>query len=566
MSGRAAKITVPLVGALVTLALLMTLATGCRSDPKRSLVLDVFDLVDRYYVAKVDHREMVAAALQGLLDRAKLEVQAAVRTEEIKKYLVARDNGEDPPLPFDTEDETSPTPIPTPYDDAVLETTPTEIKLTARGKNFQRKLPYNKRELAETLLAGVEFLRATLELKQDESEALHTALDAMLYQLDPHSGFLNLTDYTQLRQDTQGSFGGVGVEIGMRNGLLTVVAPIDDSPGAKAGIKARDTIVAIDRVDTYGQTLEWAVQRIRGKIGTSVLLSIKRDGLDKPLDITVERGKIRAVATKSKMLPGRVGYVRIIQFSARTTNDLRDAIQTFEQTPGGMRCLVLDFRNNPGGLLDQAVEASDLFLDSGLIVNAIGRGYTEEQEYFAKATGTRTKVPIVALVNPGSASASEIVVGALKDQGRALVVGYQTFGKGTVQSIFELPQATGLRLTTAMFYTPSGESIQAHGITPNVRFDLPETERPVVTEHQLTGHLKNVKNQDPPTPDVAVDAEALFKYFVKRGWLKETDDPDSDDGDLTLTFVQRLLQTDDLSVSALLTRARTMVAEVPAAS
>ncbi|MDP8225214.1 MAG: S41 family peptidase [Candidatus Lernaella stagnicola] len=550
---------------LVVLLASVWLAGGCHSDPQQTLILDVFDLVDRFYVFKVDRREMAGDALAGLLDRLKYEVRAEVRTKEIHDYLLARENGEDPTPPVRKEEDESPTPIPTPFDDIQIETSPVKITMNVGAAAFERELTSDKRDVAQVLLDGVEFIRQHIDTKKEPADLLQTALDAMLNKLDPHSGFLNLTDYSQLKQDTEGAFGGVGIEIGMSDGILTVIAPIEGTPAHLAGLLAKDRIVAIDGVESYGQTLNWAVKRIRGKVGEPVVLSVRRAGKKTPLDISVVRGKIKAVATKTRLLPGGIGHIRVIQFSARTQRDLLEAIRDFESQPEKVRCLILDFRNNPGGLLEQSVAVADLFLNSGLIVNTIGRGFMEDREHFAGRQGTRTNIPLVAMVNSGSASASEIVVGALKDHGRALVVGYQTFGKGSVQSIFELPNRTGLRLTTAMHYTPSGASIQAHGITPHVRFELPETETAFFSESKLAGHLKNITGDKAPDPDVSVAVDRLWYAYEKKGRVKRDAEPFSDESDLQLAFVRDLLDSPDLSVAALTERARELTANLPPA-
>ena len=544
-------------------------APGCRRDPRQTIILDVFDLVDRYYVEKVDRRELTADAFAGLIDRLKKDVQNGAQEALIKEFLQARERGEDPTPPgfFQEDKEVSPTPIPTPYDNVEVQASPTRVAIKAGGDAFARNLPADKRKLAQIILDGVDFCKTALRLTQSRDDLLHMALDAMMYRLDPHSGFLDLGDYKNLQQETQGSFGGVGVEIGLRKGLLVVIAPLEGSPAAKAGLESQDRIVAIEHEDTLGQTLEWAVRRIRGKIGTAVLLTVKRAGRPDAFEVSLVRDKIEAVAVRSKLLPGRIGWVRLIQFNARIEDDMDKAIQELETASGGLRALILDLRNDPGGLLDQAVAVSDRFLSSGLIVDTIGRGYLQERERFASGHGPWTKVPMVTLVNGGSASAAEIVAGALKDHERALVLGYQTFGKGSVQSIFELPNENGLRLTTAMYYTPSGASIQEFGITPHIRLRPPhEDVDPYYSEARMEHHRKNQTRAQPPAPNLEIDAKALFDYAMAKRWIKKEVDEYSDypaDNDMVLALATRLLVGDDLSIPALISRAKDIDALLP---
>jgi len=542
---------------LVCLALLAGLCAGCAANEKTALVLDIFDLIDRFFIEKVDRRELVTHALSGLVDRLKLDVQFDVQSEKIKEFLKARENGEESPTP---EMEESPTPIPTPYDHVKVESTIDSVTITVDDAVFNRPLPAEKRQLAQVLFDGIAFLKQTLMLEQSEDELLQTALDAMVQHLDPHSGFLNLKDYQNLREDTEGSFGGVGIEIGIRDGFLTVISPIEDTPADKAGIQSQDRIVGIDGVSSLGQTLTWAVQRLRGKIGAPVVMTIKRPGVDDPFDVEVVRAKIEAVALKSKMLPGGIAHLHVTQFNARTSADLDEALKKLDVGNGKVRLVVLDLRNNPGGLFDQTIAVTEKFLRSGLIVNTIGRGYTEDHERFASGNGRYTEIPMVVLINSGSASASEIVAGALKDHNRALVVGFQTFGKGSVQTIFPLRNETGLRLTTAMYYTPSGESIQAYGITPHVRFNLPAVEKER-RDAFWADHDRRQKFGEHPTPQISIDVEPIYDYYLKRGWISE--DINDDDSDFALAFVQRLLQTNDFSIKNLIARAEAMFARIP---
>jgi carboxyl-terminal processing protease len=539
---------------------------ACATDQHTALVLDVFDLVDRYYIEKVDQRELVGNAFVGLLDRLKADARFQVQSDQIKKILEARERGENVPLP--TPPEATATPIPTRYDKVVVKINPTQVDLRVGGQIFQRALENDKRRLCRTLLDGIAFLGQTLGLKETPDKLLHMTLDAMVQKLDPHSGFLDLADYNNLMEDTQGTFGGVGIEIGMRAGYLTVIAPIEGGPAARAGVQSKDRIVSIDHVETLGQTLLWAVQRLRGVIGQKVLVTVKRAGAAKPLDFEITRERIQASAIKSKRLPGDIGYIQIIQFNARTSTEMDAALAELHADAGGIRVLVLDVRNNPGGLLDQVVNVADKFLPGGLIVDTIGRGLLQDHERFASGRGRYTQVPMVVIVNGGSASASEILAGALKDHRRALIVGAQTFGKGSVQTIFDLRNDTGLRLTTALYYTPSHTSIQAFGITPNIRFNLPAKDEEAfdMRESVLEGHLKNREQREPPKPEVETDIDPIYKYFVARHWIAASTGEPSDEADFLLAFVKKLLAGSDLSVNVLIERGRQLIAQTPAAA
>jgi len=299
------------------------------------------------------------------------------------------------------------------------------------------------------------------------------AIVGMLASLDPHSAYLTPDLYHDLEVETRGSFGGIGIEITIKNDMLTVVAPIEDTPAEKAGIKSGDQIIKIDDDFTKGMTLTDAVKMMRGPKGSKIRLTLHRDGIPDLFNVTVARDVIRIQSVKSKELKDGYGYIRISTFQDGTTEDVDKALEKFSKN-GQIKGLVLDLRDNPGGLLNQAVSVSDDFLDGGLIVYTQGRAENQQQKYFAHKKKTFKDYPMVVLVNGGSASASEIVSGALQDQRRALVVGTLTFGKGSVQTILPLDDESALRLTTARYYTPNGRSIQAVGITPDVVVEQPK--------------------------------------------------------------------------------------------
>ncbi len=302
-------------------------------------------------------------------------------------------------------------------------------------------------------------------------QLIEGAINGMLTSLDPHSAYLTPELYKELQVETKGSFGGLGIEITNKSGMLTVVAPIEDTPAYRAGIKSGDVILKIDGEFTKDMSLVEAVKHMRGPKDTKVRLTIKRDNPQQVFDVTLTREVIKIQSVKYKMLEKGYAYLRLTQFQERTDDDLEHAIRQLDKESGGLQGVVLDLRNNPGGLLTQAVKVSDMFLDAGLIVYTDGRLENQKQKYFAHKPSTWADFPMVVLVNGGSASASEIVAGALQDHKRALVLGTTTFGKGSVQTILPMDESSALRLTTARYYTPNGRSIQATGIVPDITMD-----------------------------------------------------------------------------------------------
>jgi len=294
------------------------------------------------------------------------------------------------------------------------------------------------------------------------------AINGMVETLDPHSSYLTPEMLKQVEVETKGVFGGLGIEIGIKDGLLTIIAPIEDTPAARAGLQAGDKIVRIEKESTKNMNVMDAVKRLRGEPGTKVTITIVRESVPEPKDYTITRELIRIKSVKSKALPDGIGYIRLTQFQQDSSQELNRALQEFLKAKGGLKGLVLDLRNNPGGLLDQAVRVADEFIDSGLIVYTDGRLEAQRTKYKAHKQGTYTGFPIVVLVNAGSASASEIVAGALQDHGRAIIIGQRTFGKASVQTILPMEDGSALRLTTARYYTPNGRSIQARGIEPDI--------------------------------------------------------------------------------------------------
>lgn len=303
----------------------------------------------------------------------------------------------------------------------------------------------------------------------DTKKLVYGAINGMLVSLDPHSSFMPPDTYKEMKIDTKGTFGGLGIEITIKDGILTVISPIEDTPAFKAGIKPGDQILKIDDKFTKDLNINDAVKRMRGQKGTRVILTIMREGFEKPKEFPLMRDVILIKSVRSRMLDNGYGYVRIAQFQEKTDEDLTKALkQLQEDNKGPLTGLVLDLRNDPGGLLDQAVKVADHFIEEGLIVYTEGREKDSKMQFSAKKGGKEPNYPIVVLINSGSASASEIVAGALQDHKRAVVMGTQSFGKGSVQTIIPLSDDSGLRLTTARYFTPNGRSIQAKGIVPDI--------------------------------------------------------------------------------------------------
>jgi len=355
------------------------------------------------------------------------------------------------------------------------------------------------------------------------------AINGMLTSLDPHSAYLTPELYKELQVDTKGSFGGLGIEITVRNGVLTVVSPIEDTPAYRAGVKAGDQVIKIDGEFTKDMTLVEAVKKMRGPKGSKVVLSLKREGVNSLIDVSMLREVIKIQSVKSKWLDKGYGYIRLTQFQERSANDVERALEGWNRE-GAIEGIVLDLRNDPGGLLTQAVKVSDLFLDSGMIVYTDGRLENQKQKYFARRPGSYTEFPMVVLVNGGTASASEIVAGALQDHKRAVILGTTTFGKGSVQTILPLDDNSALRLTTARYYTPSGRSIQATGIVPDIVMDNVMMARvgegskhsAGLREANLPRHFENKKRGEGKPAEVS-DPDAEPESESPAGEMPETD-------------------------------------------
>ena len=343
-----------------------------------------------------------------------------------------------------------------------------------------------------------ERVRADYVEKPDDQKLVESAINGMLAGLDPHSSYMDPKSFRDMQVQTRGEFGGLGIEVTMEDGLVKVVAPIDDTPAAKAGVMANDIITQLDDEAVQGLTLNQAVDKMRGPVNTKIKLTIMRKGSDKPIDVTIMRDIIRVKSVRSHSEGEDVGYIRITQFNEQTTDGLKQAINDLNGQLGAdkIKGYVVDLRNNPGGLLDQAISVSDTFLDKGEIVSTRGRNPEETQRFNARPGDMTKGKPVILLINGGSASASEIVAGALQDHKRATLVGTRSFGKGSVQTIIPLGAGNGaLRLTTARYFTPSGRSIQAKGITPDIEVlqNVPDELKDRTDskgEASLRGHLK----------------------------------------------------------------------------
>lgn len=328
----------------------------------------------------------------------------------------------------------------------------------------------------------------------DDRTLLRNAMRGMLSELDPHSAYLDEDEFTSLRESTQGEFGGIGIEVGMENGQLTIITPVDDTPASRAGLMSRDLIISIDDAPTDSMSLQEAVSLMRGEPGSELTLGILRPGEETPRDVTLTREAIRSESVKHELLESGYGYLCISQFQSLTAEQARQALQRMSADQA-LEGLVLDLRNNPGGILQSAVDIADLFLDDGLVVYTEGRLSNTQMSYSATTDTPAAEVPLVVLVNSGSASAAEIVAGAIQDQRRGVIMGTDSFGKGSVQQIMPLDNGEGLKLTTALYYTPDGRSIQAQGISPDVdvvrgRLEVAESRREV-READLEGHLES---------------------------------------------------------------------------
>jgi carboxyl-terminal processing protease len=362
----------------------------------------------------------------------------------------------------------------------------------------------------DLLMDVFERVRAEYVIKPDDKKLLEGAINGMLASLDPHSSFLDARDFDKLRTSTEGEggqYGGLGIEISPDDGAIKVVGVFDESPAAKAGIRAGDYITHVNKEPIFGYSSQDAVDKMRGAVKTPISVTIVRKGADKPFDVTVIRDSIQPSKVRFALKDGNVGYIRVPQFHRKASEGVRTAIESLQKQNPAIQGYILDLRGNPGGLLDQAVEMSDLFLERGEIVSQRGRRKDDVQRYFAKPGDVAAGKPVVVIVNEFSASASEIVAAALQDQRRAVVLGRKSFGKGSVQTLIPLGQDIALRLTTARYYTPSGRSVQEQGVEPDIDVaqltadQKPNDASPGYSEADLRGHLVNANKIDPRTEE-----------------------------------------------------------------
>lgn len=373
---------------------------------------------------------------------------------------------------------------------------------------FGSNVMAEKQADSQVVSLPIEELRAFVEVfdrisssyveEIEDEKLLENAISGMLSELDPHSAYLPAEHFEKVEEQTRGEFGGLGMEVGLEDGFVKVIAPIDDTPAQRAGIKAGDLIIKLDDKPVKGMGLTDAVELMRGEPGSKIVLTIMREGEREPFEKELTRAVVKVKSVRQRLLAKDIGYVRISQFQVRTGRDLISAIKELEkENEANLAGLVLDLRNNPGGVLNASVDVSDVFLDEGLIVYTEGRIQNSKMRFEAKKGDLMRGMPVVVLVNEGSASASEIVAGAMQDHGRALIVGRKTFGKGSVQTLLPLNNGAAIKLTTALYYTPSGRSIQADGIKPDIEIDMVKVERIEasklgrVNEASLEGHLSN---------------------------------------------------------------------------
>jgi carboxyl-terminal processing protease len=382
--------------------------------------------------------------------------------------------------------------------------------------------PYHKLDIFTRVLTYVEN-NYVEEVSQEE--LVYGAVKGMVKTLDPHSAFLTPEEYKDMKVETEGEFGGVGIEVELRDGKLIVIAPLQGSPAQKAGMRSGDRVIAIDGRDTSSMGINDAIHRMRGKPGTRVRLTVERAEWPKARDLELVRDVIRTVAVTSRMLEPGYATIAIKQFNEKVTRQMEEQLAALEKQSGGrLRGLVLDLRNNPGGLFDQSVRVADAFLESGTIVKTMGRHGKVVDEERARPRGTHSGFPMIVLVNGGSASASEIVAGALQDHGRAVIMGTQTFGKGSVQTLIEFPQdGSALKLTIARYYTPKGRSIQERGIRPDIVVEQMVPERkgkgePEKTERDLPHHLRNEQGGDGPKGPAIDDFQLKTALDYLKAW------------------------------------------------
>ncbi len=399
----------------------------------------------------------------------------------------------------------------------------TEVGTTDQQANQEERLPLRELRLFTQVFEQIR--RGYVEEVAD-TELLENAIAGLLLELDPHSVYLNQTDYEQLQESATGEYGGLGLRVGSERGMIKVIAPIDDSPAAEAGIEAGDFIVEVDGTPVRGMAVQKAIDKLRGEKGTSIKLTVFREGEDGPLDITVVRGTIQLSSVRSRIIEPGYGYVRVSQFQVSSGKDFKKELLSLKEKEPALKGLIIDLRNNPGGLVPASVEIADAVLDGGTVVYTEGRLPSANISFDAKSGDLLEGTPIVVLINGGSASASEIVAGALQDHRRAAIIGTQSFGKGSVQTVIPLGDGRAVKLTTARYFTPNGRSIQAEGVVPDIIVEPAEIRlyknRTQVREVDLEGHLekasgkkKKAKDRD---EDITDDNQLYEALNVLKGF------------------------------------------------
>ena len=378
----------------------------------------------------------------------------------------------------------------------------TEAKTTDEQATQDERLPLRELRLFTQVFEQIR--RGYVEEVAD-TELLENAIAGLLLELDPHSVYLNQTDYEELQESATGEYGGLGLQVGSERGMIKVIAPIDDSPAAKAGIEAGDFIVEVDGTPVRGMAVQKAIDKLRGEKGTSIKLTLFREGEDGPLDITVVRGTIQVSSVRSRIIEPGYGYVRVSQFQVSSGKDFKKELLSLKEKEPALKGLIIDLRNNPGGLVPASVEIADAVLDGGTVVYTEGRLPSANISFDAESGDLLEGTPIVVLINGGSASASEIVAGALQDHQRAAIIGTQSFGKGSVQTVIPLGDGRAVKLTTARYFTPNGRSIQAEGIVPDIIVEPAEIrlykKRKQVREADLDGHLEQADSKKTKAKD-----------------------------------------------------------------
>ena len=378
----------------------------------------------------------------------------------------------------------------------------TEAKTTDPQATQEARLPLRELRLFTQVFEQIR--RGYVEEVAD-TELLENAIAGLLLELDPHSVYLNQTDYEELQESATGEYSGLGLQVGSERGMIKVISPIDNSPAAKAGIEAGDFIVEVDGTPVRGMAVQKAIDKLRGEKGTSIELTVFREGEEGPLDITVVRGTIQVSSVRSRIIEPGYGYVRVSQFQVSSGDDFKDALISLKEKEPALKGLIIDLRNNPGGLVPASVEIADAVLDGGTVVYTEGRLPSANISFDAQGGDLLQGTPIVVLINGGSASASEIVAGALQDHHRAAIIGTQSFGKGSVQTVIPLGDGRAVKLTTARYFTPNGRSIQAEGIVPDIIVEPAEIrllkKRKQVREADLEGHLEQADSKKKKTED-----------------------------------------------------------------